>query len=82
MDALGSADILEFGRFRFDRSTHTLFRLEAGKSTVVPLGRTALDVLGVLVERQGEVAGSDLASSIAFAGRALDRRAAFRQHER
>jgi TolB-like protein/Tfp pilus assembly protein PilF len=56
MKGLGSADIFEFGHFRFDRGTHCLFRLDQrGKDTLVPLGRTALDVLDMLVDRQGEV---------------------------
>jgi TolB-like protein len=56
MDGLGSGDIFEFGHFRFDRSGRCLFRMDqAGKPSLVPLGRTALDVLGLLVERQGEL---------------------------
>jgi DNA-binding winged helix-turn-helix (wHTH) protein len=56
MDGRGSANILEFGRFRFDRRGRYLFRLDpAGKAVLVPLGQTALDVLDVLLGRQGEV---------------------------
>jgi TolB-like protein len=56
MDGLGSAHSLKFGRFRFDRRGRCLFRLDqAGKAALVPLGRTALDVLEMLVAEQGEV---------------------------
>jgi TolB-like protein len=56
MDGLGSADTLEFARFRFDRRGRCLFRLDqAGNAVLVPLGRTALDVLEMLVERRGAV---------------------------
>ena len=54
MDGLGSADILEFGHFRFNRRGRCLLRLDqAGKAALVPLGRTALDVLEMLVAAQG-----------------------------
>jgi TolB-like protein len=60
MEELGSADIFEFGRFHFDRRGHCLYRRnQVGKLVLLPLGRTALDILGLLVERPGEVVESE-----------------------
>ena len=60
MDGLGSADILLFEGFRFDRRAGGLFRLdEGGIAAPVALGSRALDVLGVLVERQGDLVSKD-----------------------
>jgi TolB-like protein len=56
MEGIGSADIFEFARFRFDRRGPSLFRRnQAGKHVMLPLGRTALDLLDLLLERPGEV---------------------------
>jgi adenylate cyclase len=56
MGELGSADILEFGHFRFDRRGHCLYRRnQTGKVVLLPLGRTALDLLDLLLERRGQV---------------------------
>ena len=54
MDRLGSADILFFEGFRLDRSGGGLFRLDQeGIAEPVVIGSRALDLLGLLVERQG-----------------------------
>ncbi|MBV9587694.1 MAG: winged helix-turn-helix domain-containing protein, partial [Alphaproteobacteria bacterium] len=54
MDGLGSADIFLFEGFRFDRPSGGLFRLdETGVAAPVALGSRALDLLGLLLERQG-----------------------------
>jgi DNA-binding winged helix-turn-helix (wHTH) protein len=56
MGELGSADIFEFERFRFDRGGHCLYRRgQTGKLVLLPLGRTALDLLDLLLERPGQV---------------------------
>ena len=56
MGELGSPDILEFGHFRFDRRGRCLYRLDkAGNLVVLPAGRTALDLLDLLLERSGQV---------------------------
>src|SRR5438132_3235238 len=56
MEELGSADIFEFARFRFERRSRCLYRLDKAKEFVfLPVGRTALDVLALLIERPGEV---------------------------
>ena len=60
MGELGSADIFEFARFRFDRRGRCLYRLDkTGDPVLLPAGRTALDILGLLVERAGEVVESE-----------------------
>jgi TolB-like protein len=56
MGELGSADILEFGHFRFDRRGHCLYRRnQTGKLVLLPLGRTALELLDLLLERPAQV---------------------------
>jgi TolB-like protein len=54
--APSSADICLFGEFRLDRRTGVLFRRDE-RSVFAPLamGSRALDILGVLVERAGEL---------------------------
>jgi TolB-like protein/DNA-binding winged helix-turn-helix (wHTH) protein len=60
MDRLGSADVFLFEGFRFDRSGNDLFRLDqAGLATPVSIGSRALALLGLLVERQGELVSKD-----------------------
>jgi adenylate cyclase len=55
---LGSADIFLFEGFRLDRGG--LFRADdAGDGILVPLGSRALDLLGLLVEHQGELVSKD-----------------------
>jgi TolB-like protein/DNA-binding winged helix-turn-helix (wHTH) protein/Flp pilus assembly protein TadD len=56
MDALASADICLFDGFRFDRRGGTLSRRdERGLYVAIAIGSRALDILGVLVERPGEL---------------------------
>ena len=58
MDALSSTDIFLFGGFRLDR--RGLFRRgEGGVFVPVAIGSRALDVLGVLVERPGDLVSRD-----------------------
>jgi DNA-binding winged helix-turn-helix (wHTH) protein len=73
MEGLGSADILEFGRFRFDRRGRSLFRLDqAGKAALVPLGRTALDVLEMLVGAQGELVEREKIMQTVWRGKTVE----------
>jgi adenylate cyclase len=73
MDGLGSADILEFARFRFDRRGRCLFRLDpAGNAVLVSLGRTALDVLDLLVERRGEVVERETIMKTVWRGKVVE----------
>jgi TolB-like protein/DNA-binding winged helix-turn-helix (wHTH) protein/Tfp pilus assembly protein PilF len=61
MDRLGSADILLFEGFRLDRSGGGLFRLDqADTAAPVALGSRALELLGLLAERQGELVSKDV----------------------
>lgn len=57
MDALNSADMLLLEAFRFDRRSRALFHLNSGAQ--IPLGSRALGVLGVLVERAGDLIPKD-----------------------
>ena len=51
-----SADVWRFGEFRFDRRIGVLFhRDERGVFAPLTMGSRALEVLGVLVERAGEL---------------------------
>ena len=60
MDALAAAEISLFGGFRLDRRTGVLFRRdERGVFTPIAIGRRALDILGVLVERPGDLVSRD-----------------------
>src|ERR1700730_18358465 len=56
MDALSSTDISQFEGFRLDRRAGVLFRRdERGGFAPMAIGSRALDILGVLVERPGEL---------------------------
>src|SRR6516165_7218573 len=58
LEALFSTDIFLFERFRLDR--HGLFRRDEGAAPVpVEIGRRALDVLGVLLGRPGDLVARD-----------------------
>jgi TolB-like protein/DNA-binding winged helix-turn-helix (wHTH) protein len=73
MDRLGSADILLFEGFRLDRSSGGLFRLEqADTAAPVALGSRALDLLGLLAERQGELVSKDAIMDAVWPGTAVE----------
>ncbi len=56
MDAPATHDLFEFAGFCLDRHSGGLFRRDAaGGLTPVAIGSRALDVLGVLVSRPGEL---------------------------
>ena len=57
MDALNSADMLLLGAFRFDRRNRALFHLDSDAQ--IPIGSRALGVLGVLIERAGDLVPKD-----------------------
>ena len=60
VDGLGSADILLFEGFRFDRAGGCLFRTDgSGAAEPVALGSRALALLALLVERQGKLVTKD-----------------------
>ena len=57
MDALNSADMLLLGAFRFDRRNRALFHLDSGAQ--IAIGSRALGVLGVLIDRAGDLVPKD-----------------------
>jgi len=72
MNRLGSADLLLFEGFRFDRPGG-LFRLDqGGLAEPVALGSRALDLLGLLVERQGELVSKDAIMDAVWPGTAVE----------
>jgi adenylate cyclase len=60
MDASSPPDIYLFGDFRLDRRGAGLFRCaEVGGPVPVKIGSRALEILGVLVERHGDLVSKD-----------------------
>jgi len=60
MDTLAAADIALFEGFRLDRRGGVLYRRDQqGVFAPIAIGRRALDLLGVLVERPGELVSRD-----------------------
>jgi hypothetical protein len=57
MDGLGSADVFEFAHFRFDRRGRLPLSAgeKAGDRVLLPAGRTALEILGLLIEHPSEL---------------------------
>lgn len=73
MDALGSANIVEFAGFRFDRAGGCLFRVDGpGVGELVALGSRALALLGLLVERQGQLVSKDEIFAAVWPGAAVE----------
>jgi TolB-like protein/Tfp pilus assembly protein PilF len=73
MKELGSADVFEFARFRFDRRGRCLYRLDkVGDPVLLPAGRTALDILGLLVERAGAVVESEEIRRTVWRGKTVE----------
>jgi adenylate cyclase len=72
-EELGSPDVFEFAHFRFDRRGHCLYRLDkTGNTVLLSAGRTALDILGVLVERAGEVVESEEIRRTVWRGKTVE----------
>jgi TolB-like protein/DNA-binding winged helix-turn-helix (wHTH) protein/Tfp pilus assembly protein PilF len=73
MDRLGSADVLLFEGFRFDRGRGDLFRLDqAGVAAPVSIGSRSLALLGLLVERRGELVSKDAIMNAVWPGIAVE----------
>jgi TolB-like protein len=73
MDALAAADILLFQGFRLDRRGGVLFgRDQQGVSAPIAIGRRALDILGVLVERPGDLISRDDIIEAVWPGRTVE----------
>jgi DNA-binding winged helix-turn-helix (wHTH) protein len=65
-----TGDILLFEGFQFDRRAGRLFRLDqAGIATPVALGGLALDLLGLLLRRQGELVSKDEIMAVVWPGK-------------
>jgi len=57
---LSTADVFLFEAFRLDRNAGGMFRCDGGDALVpVAIGSRALDVLGVLIERKGDLVSKD-----------------------
>src|SRR5215471_8824046 len=60
MDALAKGGVFQFERFRLDRQARALFRRDEGGVFVpVAVGSRALEVLGMLVGRAGDLVSRD-----------------------
>jgi DNA-binding winged helix-turn-helix (wHTH) protein/predicted ATPase len=60
MEEHSGADTVRFGGFRFDRRRGVLSRQnEDGQIVPVPIGSRALDILGLLIDRHGDLVSKD-----------------------
>jgi DNA-binding winged helix-turn-helix (wHTH) protein/TolB-like protein len=72
-DTDSSPDIVEFDQFRFDRRAGTLSRqVTEGRFAAVSVGSRALAILGVLVERAGDLVSRDEIISAVWFGAAVE----------
>jgi TolB-like protein len=73
VEHLGSTDILLFGGFRFDRADGCLLRTDdPGAAEPVVLGSRALALLGLLLDRQGQLVTKDEIMKIVWSGMAVE----------
>jgi DNA-binding winged helix-turn-helix (wHTH) protein len=73
MDRDGSSDGVLFEGFRLDRRGGVLFRLDqGGVATPVALGSRALNMLGLLVDRKGELVSKDAIMESVWPGRVVE----------
>ena len=73
MDAPVAHDLFEFEGFCLDRRSGGLFRQDAaGGLTPVPIGSRALDVLGVLLSRPGELLSKQAIMQAVWPGMVVD----------
>ena len=73
MDALAAADIFLLEGFRLDRRGGVLFgRDQQGVFAPITIGRRALDILGVLVERPGDLISRDDIIEAVWPGRTVE----------
>src|SRR5882762_10667686 len=70
MDLVSSTDTFLFQSFRFDRRGGGLFSLNGGAQVAV--GSRALDVLGVLIERAGDLVSKDEIRDAVWPGTAVE----------
>jgi DNA-binding winged helix-turn-helix (wHTH) protein len=73
MDRDGSSDGVLFEGFRLDRRGGVLFRLDQrGMAAPVALGTRALNLLGLLVDRKGELVSKDAIMAAVWPGRVVE----------
>ena len=73
MDAFAAEGIFLFEGFCFDRRAGGLFRVDNNcVAVLVPLGARALDVLGVLLARPGEIVSKDELIAAVWPGRIVE----------
>jgi TolB-like protein/DNA-binding winged helix-turn-helix (wHTH) protein len=73
MDRLTSGDLLLFEEFRFDTRGRCLFRVDqCGAAEPVPLGARALELLGLLVRKSGELVSKDEIMEVVWPGRTVE----------
>ena len=73
MDALAAADIFLFQGLRLDRRGGVLFgRDQQGVFAPIAIGRRALDILGVMVERPGDLISRDDIIEAVWPGRTVE----------
>ena len=60
MEEHSAADIVGFSKFRFDRRRGLLsHQIEDGQFVPIPIGSRALDILGLLIDRHGNLVSKD-----------------------
>jgi TolB-like protein/DNA-binding winged helix-turn-helix (wHTH) protein len=73
MDGLSSAKVVFFQDFRLDLSGGGLFRVgQAGVAAPVAISSGALDLLGLLVERQGQLVSKDAIMQVVWPGTVVE----------
>src|SRR5207237_566591 len=73
MDLSSSADSVLLEGFRLDRRGGCLFRVgQGGAATPVALGSRAINLLSLLVERQGELVSKDAIMEAVWPGRVVE----------
>jgi TolB-like protein/DNA-binding winged helix-turn-helix (wHTH) protein len=73
MDSPGSADVFQFGDFRFHQREQCLYRRgPAGEWQLVSISSRALRALAVLLERNGELVLKDEIMALVWSGRAVE----------
>ena len=73
MEEHAGAEIVRFGGFHFDRRRRCLLRQEEdGALTPVPIGSRALDVLGLLIDRRGDLVSKDEILNTVWSGMVVE----------
>jgi DNA-binding response OmpR family regulator len=73
MDEVGSTDVFMFEGFRFDRAGDYLFRVNGPRGAEpIALGSRALALLGLLLDRQGQLVTKDEIFGVVWSGMAIE----------